>query len=393
MKRGILSFLAASAFGFMVCGCGDKPVKGVQAFSPPSQTSDPNRVSLPPGSPALKQIHTALVGTREIPKDLLTAPGKVEVNPNRISRLVMPVPGRVRSVLVKLGDAVTQGQPLFTVESPEVNAALSAYSQADAHLRQATSAQGKAEKDLARFKDLYDYRAAALKDVTNAENDLVQAQAAVEQSRAEVEEARERLALLGLEPGAQVREVTVSAPIAGKVMEIAVVPGEYRNDTAASLMTIADLSTVWITSSVPESSIRLINVGEPVLISLAAFPNESFRGRVTRIADTVDPDTRTVKVQAELANPDGRFRPEMFGSIIHSHGSRLLPVLPATAVVQSGQGPTVYLETSTGVFERTKVVVEDARDGVVPVLGGLRGGERVVVDGGVLLGTEEAHEP
>ena len=370
----------------MAFGCGEKPAGNGPANSPPVEVRDDTRISIHPGAPALQQIRTAPVETREIRNDVLTAPGKVEVNPNRVSRVVMPVPGRVRTVLVRLGDPVTEGQALLTVESPEANSATSAASQADARLRQAISTQAKAEKDLARVKDLYEHRAAALKDVTSAENDLVQAEAFVEQNRAEVEEARERLDLLGLKPGGQVREVAVRAPIAGKVMEIAVAPGEYRNDTAASLMTVADLSTVWITSNVPEASIRLIQVGEPVLISLAAFPNESFAGRVTRIADTVDAETRTVKVQAELPNPEGRFRPEMFGNIIHSHGTRVVPVVPAGAVVQGEQGPIVYQEKARGVFEKTKVVIEDARDGFVPVLAGLRGGERIIVDGAVLLG-------
>jgi cobalt-zinc-cadmium efflux system membrane fusion protein len=386
MKAGSICLLAGSALAVLSCGCGQKPGRSAAATPPPSEARAGDLVSLPPGSPALQQIRIAAVQTREVPHDVLTAPGKVEVNPNRVSRVLMPVPGRVRAVLVKLGDPVAEGQALLTVESPEANAAASAFTQAEARLRQASSTQAKAEKDLARIKDLYEHRAAALKDLTSAENDLVQAEALVQQGQAEVREARERLELLGLKPGGQLREVTVRAPIAGKVMEIAVAPGEYRNDTAASLMTIADLSTVWITSNVPEGSIRFIQVGEPVSISLAAFPNETFAGRVTRIADTVDPETRTVKVHAELANPQGRFRPEMFGSIVHSHGVRVLPVVPAGAVVQDEQGPVVYREVAPGVFEKTKVTVEDPRDGFVPVLAGLRSGERVVVDGALLLG-------
>jgi cobalt-zinc-cadmium efflux system membrane fusion protein len=386
MKGGTVAFLAGAALGLLACGCGEKAGQGVQATSPAAEKRDDGSLWLPPGSPALQQIRVARVETREIRHDVLTAPGRVEANPNRVSRVVMPVPGRVRAVLVKLGDPVSEGQPLLTVDSPEANAAMSAYSQADARLRQAVSSRAKTEKDLTRIKDLFDHRAAALKDVASAENDLVQAEAAVQQNRAELEEARERLELLGLEPGGQVRQVTVRAPIAGKVMEIAVAPGEYRNDTAASLMTIADLSTVWVTSNVPEASIRLVQVGEPVLISLAAFPGETFTGRVTRIADAVDAETRTVKVHAELANPGGRFRPEMFGNIIHSHGTRVVPMVPAGAVVQSDQGPIVYQEKTPGLFEKTRVTVDDPRDGFVPILTGLRGGERVVVDGAVLLG-------
>ncbi len=386
MKGGIPAFVACGALSLIVCGCSENDSRNVHAVSRRVEARENGNPSLSPSSPALQQIRVAVVETRQIRNDVLSAPGKVEVNPNRVSRVVMPVPGRVRSVLVRLGDAVDEGQPLLTLQSPEADSAMAASSQAEARLRQAISSQAKAEKDLARTKDLYEHRAGALKDVTSAENDMVQAEAFVQQSRAELQAARGRLELLGLEPATSIHEVTVRAPMAGKVMEIAVASGEYRNDTAANLMTIADLSTVWITSNVPEASIRLVQVGEPVLISLSAFPGESFTGRVTRIAGTVDAETRTVKVHAELPNPRGRFLPEMFGNIVHSHGTRVVPVVPAGAVVQSEQGPIVYQERSPGVFEKVKVVVEDPRDGFVPILGGLTGGERVVVDGAVLLG-------
>ena len=175
------------------------------------------------------------------------------------------------------------------------------------------------------------------------------------------------------------------APIGGKVLEIAVAPGEYRNDPNTSLMTIADLSSVWVTSQVPESSIRLIQKGERIDIELAAYPGELFHGRVERIADTVDPQTRTVKVQTELSNRDGRLRPEMFGNIHHSHGSRSVPVVPANAIVQSEDGATVLVEESATEFERIRITPGENKDGVVAVLSGLNGGERVVTDGAILL--------
>jgi multidrug efflux pump subunit AcrA (membrane-fusion protein) len=99
----------------------------------------------------------------------------------------------------------------------------------------------------------------------------------------------------------------------------------------------------------------------------------------------VDPETRSVKVQAEMPNPDGRFRPEMFGRIYHSHGPRAMPVAPATALVQGEDSMFVYVEMKPGVFKRTRVSASEARDGIVPILSGLRGGERIVVDGALQL--------
>lgn len=342
-------------------------------------------VSLPPDSPKLKQLRIQSVAVKEFPLDEVVAPGKVELNPNRISRVLPPLPGRVRQVLVRLGDAVQEGQPLLTIESREVGDALSAYLGAQAQLRQARAVAGKAEKDLVRLRDLYEHRAAALKDVIAAETELAQARASVEQAEAVAEEARHRLEMLGVDPARHTHEVVVRAPIAGKVLEISVAPGEYRNDTSAPLMTVADLSTVWVSSQVPESSIRLIHLGERIQIELAAFPGEIFEGRVRRIADLVDPQTRTVKVQAELDNRAGRLRPEMFGAIRHSHGRRTLPVVPAAALVRSDNETWVYREQSPGVFERVRVQCGESRNGLVPVFSGLRPADRVVAEGAVLL--------
>ncbi len=129
-----------------------------------------------------------------------------------------------------------------------------------------------------------------------------------------------------------------------------IVPGEYRNDTSSPVLTIADLSTVWVTSDVPESSIRMVRKGERVEIELAAYPGEVFRGRVTQIADTVDPQTRTIKVRAEIQNLDGRFRPEMFARIRLISGTQARPVIPVAAVLQGESGSYVMREVAARPF-------------------------------------------
>jgi cobalt-zinc-cadmium efflux system membrane fusion protein len=299
----------------------------------------------------------------------------------------MPVPGRVRKVLVRLGDAVREGAPLLWVESPEVGSTTAAYRQAQAAVNQSQAALLKAEADLNRLRDLYENRAVAKKEVLNAESLLAQAQAELEQAQASREEAVHRAEILGLKPGEFGQEVTVRAPISGKVLDITVSPGEYRNDTSAALMTIADLSTVWMVSDIPESSIRQIKGGEPIEIELSAYPGETLQARVARIADTVDAQTRTVRVWAEMKNPNGRFRPEMFGRIRHSETVRLVPVVPVGAVIQGNGRTTVLLERSSGVFQPVEVEIGERHGDQIPVLKGLKPGDRVVVDGAMLLKT------
>jgi cobalt-zinc-cadmium efflux system membrane fusion protein len=262
---------------------------------------------------------------------------------------------------------------------------MSAYLSAKASEAQSEVALTKAKADLDRERDLFDHNAVAKKDVQAAESALAQAQAALEQARAAREQSKRRLTVLGLSPTGFDQQVVVRAPLSGKVLELSVVPGEFRNDTTAPLMTIADLSTVWVTSQVPESYIRFVQVGERVEIGLVAYPGEVFEGRVARVADTVDPQTRTVKVQAELNNREGRLRPEMFGNIHHIEGTARTPVVPAGAVIHTGDQAMLFVETAPGRFESRKVTLGPPAGDVVRVVAGVSPGDSVVVDGAMLL--------
>ena len=384
MKLRVLIALGCSALLWAGCGRKEQPREEVRAH-PTAVMVEPGIVTIAANSPMLEQIRVETVQTAEVPTAEVDSPGKIELNPNRVSHVVLPVVGRVTSVLVKLGDAVVEGQPLLTVQSPDADAAQSAALQAQAAVTQAQAGLGKAQADYDRLKDLYEHNAVAKKDVLDAQNSLAQATAALAQANATHEQAVRRLKHLGLKPGDFQQQVTVHAPIAGKVLDLSVVPGEFRNDTSASLMTIADLSTVWVVSDVPESYIRFIQLGEPVEISLVAYPGETFEGHVMRIADTVDPQTHTVKVRAEMQNPNGRFRPEMFGSIHHIESTITVPVLPAGAVIQGDRHSLVFVEESPGRFRQTEVTVGKRVDDRVPILTGLEAGTRVVVDGVMLL--------
>ena len=343
-------------------------------------------VIVPPGSPQAAQLTIEPVSVRELAVDEVTAPGRIGIDPNRSSRLLLPVAGRVVAVLAKVGDSVEEGQPVLSVDSPDADAAIAAALQAEAAERQAQAALGKSDADLARTTELYEHHAVAQKDLLGAQNDQAQARAALETARAALQQTRRKLELLDLKLSGESRQlVRVRAPISGKVLEVNVAPGEYRTDTGTPLMTIADLSRVWIASDVPESAIRFIHVGERVTITMVAYPTEELEGRVARIADVLDPQTRTVKVYVDMANPGGRFRPEMFVTIRHTGAPRPTPVLPIGAVVQEYGHPIVFLERTPGRFERREVVLGPRAGAFMPIVSGVRAGERVVVDGGVLL--------
>jgi cobalt-zinc-cadmium efflux system membrane fusion protein len=342
-------------------------------------------LTLPAGSPMLQQITQQTVGVAELPTDEVVAPGKIEANPNRVSRVVLPVSGRISRVLVKAGDAVKQNQALLTIVSPDADAAMSTFLSADAAVTQAQAALAKAQSDFDRASDLFEHNAVAKKDTLAAESALAQANGSLQQARAGREQAARRLSVLGLTPGDVTQEVVLRSPLAGKVLELSVVQGEFRNDTSASVMTIADLSTVWVTSQVPESYIRFVQTGERVEVSLVAYPGETFEGRVAGVADVVDAQTRTVKVHAELLNPTGRFRPEMFGSIHHIESTAPMAIIPEAAVIHEGDRTVVFLEHAPGHFEQRAVTIGKPSGSSVRVLSGVKAGDSIVVDGLMLL--------
>ena len=373
----------------MLAGCGHTTAEADASKSAPSAQSEtkktPGDVQFDADSPQLAQIKTEAVEVTNVPVGNITAPGQVEANENRLSHVTLPLAGRVTSVDVRTGDYVRQGQPLLTLESPEADAAYAALLQSQAALTQAKSAATKAQADLDREKDLLDHGAVAQKEVLNAQAQLVSAQTTVEQAGAALEQNRRRLGLLGLSTESFGQRVVIKAPISGKVLALTVVNGEYRNDLSAPLITIADLSSVWVTSDVPETAIRLVKVGEPVRISLDAYPGQSFKGRVALIGDVVDPQSRTIKVRAELPNPDAKLKPDMFGYIQLSEQEEPRPTVPVAAVVSAEGQPTVWREVARGHFTQTPVTTGPQTDGRIAILAGLQGSDRIAVDGVMLL--------
>ncbi|MGB5694971.1 MAG: efflux RND transporter periplasmic adaptor subunit [Polyangiales bacterium] len=361
----------------------------------PSSVQDEvaRRIVLPPDSPMLEEIHVDAVASAQMPTVEVVAPGKLRADPNRLAKVELPVTGRITRILVSLGDAVTEGQTLMEVDSPEAGEFQSASLQARASVAEAAAALSKAEADRDRISDLFEHKAVARKEVLNAETALEQRRQELAQARAEAEQATARLKILGLSPGKVGKQFTLRAPLAGKVIEMKVAPGQFWSDVSAPLMTIADLSKVWVTSNVPEGDISKIRVGASLDVELSAYPDRSWQVTVLRIADEVDPQTHTVTVWGELENPDGLLRPEMFGRIRYVDAVAQLPVIPLDAVVQSESGPFVYRQVAQGTFEPVAVTLGVRRNQQVAVLSGLKEGDQIVVGGNMLLEGSGKTEP
>src|SRR2546425_8008016 len=157
--------LAGLALGFAACGDASSDVTKAQNPRPAAPRSEPGVVTIAPDSPQLGQIRVAAVDLADVPQEGVVAPARVGIDPNRLSKVLMPVPGRIEEVMARLGDRVEQGQAVVALESPDADAAVGAYRQAEAAERQSEAALAKAEADYQRARDLREHGAVAQKDL------------------------------------------------------------------------------------------------------------------------------------------------------------------------------------------------------------------------------------
>jgi Cu(I)/Ag(I) efflux system membrane fusion protein len=159
-------------------------------------------------------------------------------------------------------------------------------------------------------------------------------------------------------------------------------------DAGAMPYEIVDLSSVWVLADVYESELRLVKEGMLATLTLTAFPNRVFEGKVVFLDPLLDAQTRTVKVRLTFANPSGELRPEMFGEVVLHGSPRTALRVPLDAVIDSGTQKLVFVAVGEGRFEPRAVEVGESGEAHVEVTRGLRLGERVVVRANFLVDSE-----
>lgn len=343
------------------------------AEKPQSVIRNGEQVTVPENSAIRSRLAIAPVAERDIHRDLVL-PAVVEADPARLIKVSPPVAGRVIQLKVQMGERVTAGQPLVVIDSPDLGSAYADYDRAKAGMV-------LARRNLDRQRGLNKIGGAAEKDLQQAENDFAAAEAELRRSEA-------RLKQIGVDADttAQTRNVTVSAPMAGSVIELDVGPGAYWNDATASLMTIADLRTIWVTANVPETDTAFVAKGQEVDVTFPAYPDQSMHGEVLFVSDVLDPDTRRTKVRIAFDNPQLRLRPGMFANVTFHAPARRSAVVPTSALVLKDERNQVYVETAPWTFEARNVDIGFQQGEEVVLRSGVAAGERVVVKGGVLLG-------
>lgn len=307
--------------------------------------------------------------------------GKIQYQEDRVSKVSSPVAGRAAQILSKLGERVSEGAPLMVIESAEA-------ASASADFLRARSEAAYSERAFHLAEELFENKAASQKDLQQAKNDYLK-------TAAELNRARSRLLSLSLDPDrvdvaanpSSRALFELKAPISGVVVEKNITRGQAVGaDPAQTLFTVADLSTVDFVGQLFEKDVARIALNEEVSVTVDAYPNERFLGRVRYIGAQVDPSSRTIQVRGEVRNPAGRLKPEMFARIaIRTASEEKILTVPQSALVEEGGKNYLFVVGPDQTFDRRSVALGPQWGPEVQVLEGLKRGDRVVINGALLL--------
>jgi Cu(I)/Ag(I) efflux system membrane fusion protein len=328
------------------------------------EVAQPGQISISPDKVQKLGVRTEPAVLRELAR-MVRAVGQFQVDERRLHTVTAKFEGYIEHLSVNAtGQPVRRGQALMQVYSPELVAAQEEY--LIAWKGRETLASGT-EESLTGVGQLAE---GALKRLRNWDISDTQLQRLQREGKA-------------------TRTLTLYSPANGVVLEKTAVAG-MRFMPGEPLFKIADLSTIWLIADVFEQDLAQVRVGQPVKISVDAYPEKEFGGKIAYIYPTVVPETRTAKVRVELANPGGMLKPDMYANVQLDAGdgkARVLTV-PDSAVIDSGTRQVVLVQRAEGLFEPREVRLGRRGDGYAEVLQGVAEGEQVVVRANFLIDAE-----
>ena len=327
----------------------------------------------PAGHPQLSLLSTQ---PAQPANDLVVdLPARLVWNESRTQRIYPAFAGRVSRIVADVGHNVSAGATLAELASPEFGAA------------QADTARAQADvqwtlKQLQRQQALFEAGIVARKDLEQAQADAARAQA-------ELDRAQARTRLYGSQSGVN-QQLSLTSGLAGQVVERNLNPGqELRPDSSGpALFVVTDPSSLWVQIDAQERHLPDLKPGATLELVVPSWPDQRFEARLQAVADFIDPNTRTIKVRAEVTNPRRLLKSDMLGTVrLHQHNSSGV-VVPASAVQLLGTQHTVYVQLEPGVFEPRKVKVSHEGISEVLISEGLQAGEQVVKQNSLLLSRE-----
>jgi cobalt-zinc-cadmium efflux system membrane fusion protein len=377
MAGGLL--LALASAGALASACHRAPVVVETPAAPP----------IPSGQVWLteKQVNEAKIAIEPVAEqnvdDTILTSGRVTFDDLRVAHVFSPVTGKVVRIDAQLGQRVKKGQPLATIESPEIGSAVSDLHKAEADLI-------AAEHDYKRQKDLAEKHAASQKDLETSEDNYRKA-------KAEIERAKQKAYLLRTGGVNTVTQTyTLTSQIDGEVIARAVNPGievqgQYGGGAAVELFTVGELDKVWIIADIYEMDLSRVKVGSRASVKVVAYKDRVFDGKVDWVSGTLDPSSRTAKIRCTFENADKALKPEMYATVLVHVEERKALAIPRSSLVRLGDATVVFVEQGKAAdgrlkFERLPVAVDEGESSNwLPVSHGLEAGQRIVAGGAILL--------
>jgi cobalt-zinc-cadmium efflux system membrane fusion protein len=330
----------------------------------------------------LTAVKVAPVEQRDFPV-VKEAVGSIGFNEDMEVQVFTPYQGRIIALFAKVGDDVKKGQTLFTVYSSDLL-------QAESTLIAAAGVLDLTTRNLARLRTLYTTRAVSQRDVDQAASDQQTAEGNLRAGRDAVRIFGKSDAEIDNIIAKRMADPTlvVPSPFNGRIVARNAAPGLFvQPGSAPAPYTVANIDTMWMLANVSETDSPAFRLGQPVRVTVSAFPGHVFEGHVTTIGATVDPNTRRVLVRSEIENPQHELRSGMFANFTIQVGPPMRsPAVPLNGVVREGDGTqTIWVTADRRRFTKRTVKIGEQSDGYRQVLAGVRAGELVATEGAIFL--------
>ena len=321
-----------------------------------------------------RKFQTLAVKEHEVAGEMLLS-GEIVADERRVSRVVVPISGKVEGMSAETGDEVNRGQRLCTVLSTE----------ATTHQRDLLAAEAEvrlAQRELTVKESLQNDGMVSEREVAEARERLRMAEATLRQQQGINH-------IISLAPGGGSAGVTLSSPLSGTVLSRRVTPNQFV-EAGEEAFLIADLSQVWAVADVYENDISRIREGATVAVETMAWPSHSFTGHIDKVYGALDAESKTLKVRVNLQNPEHRLRPGMFATVhvsLQGQEAKRLPCIPPRAAVfENGHHYVILADGDTYHRQEIKIAIES--DSLLYIAEGLRTGQRVVGERAILLFNE-----
>jgi len=363
--------------GVCLAACGGKPENiGSAGAPPPAKVEKEQDVNLltvdhPEQFPLFKATSLFAAPT-------LSATGSVFPDINRTVPVITLATGRVVEIRARLGDTVEKGQVLLRVQSPDIAGAFSDY-------RKAVADEVLARTQLERSQLLYDKGAISLSNLELARD-------TEDKAKVDVETTLEHLRVLGVDKDHPSGVVDIKAPVSGVITDQEVTNAAgVQGLSGANPFTISDLTSVWILCDVYENDLANVHIGETADITLNAYPDRKYTGKISNIGPILDPNLRTAKVRIQVPNPDMLMRVGMFVTATF-HGQKKVEyaVLPATAILHLHDRDWIYVPAGGKQFRRVEVHAGNVLpEKMQEIRSGIQPGQEVVSNALVIQSTVE----